>query len=817
MNDSVTVVRRWMDAVNWASKKSGEDNECECEARLHVPGDWSYGGFDMMGNNNKDKVYGLNADKVVVSTSVVLMSSKHPHHRLMMSTTATQNDGVPSKPTIRVKQPFASCDYHISQIPARLAFSVEKMYVGAEEIIKVLPADMLGVEFSVVKKIRRSCVIPLKNLRLDITYNSVCEKWSATIPSTPITWMDACKLFFSPQKIDEWRNVDVEVNAFADSGWWDFEIEVLNSALTHTCANILNNIDDVCRRIFLYHKTSFGLPVPSTFQWVDVMEKCKLHRDASVYITHKYDGTRVWAGVAKMIRDGIVYPWETFLFSPVKKQYDMILTKSFVPHLDTRFIPTLDTCDLIYDCEMVCENASAPTKIVKLFAFDVIKCPSHANAQEMVFSERRRITCEELSSHPFILVKPFLGPYTSIPESIVGVVHPSTYPINIPTDGVIIQLDTRETVAWKWKPLDKCTIDVQFIARRGGGWCVDQTPIGSLRLGNPPNSVILSLSEDEISLRPQEGSVHEFLLVPTPNAHLSESPQIISLKYVRARPDRPSSNSKKTVNRVLQGVLFPVELDEIAGSKLTGFRKASNHLKGLLLEKHVYGHSRVLCDVGTGRGGDINKWAPKNASSESKKIEFVYAIEPNKETVQELMSRLKKSSYSTATINSGMICATPSERHRPGVVILCKPFDIPLLADLEPLTPNVVSAFYSMQFLDLSCEMFRRLKLTSVKTFLGIALDSDRVKTNISKASFSITKTSETSVITQFNDETSMVKNVTEKIIDFRGVETAAREAGWRVVVNAGLDIVMPEMKKILSADHMLLWSMYSVFVCDRS
>ncbi len=94
----------------------------------------------------------------------------------------------------------------------------------------------------------------------------------------------------------------------------------------------------------------------------------------------------------------------------------------------------------------------------------------------------------------------------------------------------------------------------------------------------------------------------------------------------RSRPDKPQANSLHIVYKNLYS--------SVPGSLFTGrgfylMRKYHNRVKRWALTE-ARDSGATLFDIGTGQGGDIEKW---------KRMSHIYCVEPNKESVNEMWNR----------------------------------------------------------------------------------------------------------------------------------------------------------------------------------
>lgn len=196
------------------------------------------------------------------------------------------------------------------------------------------------------------------------------------------------------------------------------------------------------------------------------------------------------------------------------------------------------------------------------------------------------------------------------------------------TDGVIM---VPENDAYynknvlKWKPTDKLTIDFLIRNGRDGGY--------ELHNGSGNDTVMFSYKGfDEIGyLSETDGQelpldeVYEF-------KWSSEKKRFIPY---RQRDDKDFPNSLEVAQSVFRTILQDLDESVITGTGNRLMRRYHNSIKRELLKKtpNVRGNLTLL-DLGSGRGGDVSKWAP---------FARVVAVEPDADNAEELQRRIDDS------------------------------------------------------------------------------------------------------------------------------------------------------------------------------
>ena len=105
----------------------------------------------------------------------------------------------------------------------------------------------------------------------------------------------------------------------------------------------------------------------------------------------------------------------------------------------------------------------------------------------------------------------------------------------------------------------------------------------------------------------------------------------IVYKNMRIRKDKKTPNNIKVATELWNLVHNPITPETLKGENITLLRKFNNQVK----EKIINDIKGVVLDIGAGNGGDLLKYKNNN------KITKVLAVEPNKDFVDEYISRTK--------------------------------------------------------------------------------------------------------------------------------------------------------------------------------
>lgn len=112
-----------------------------------------------------------------------------------------------------------------------------------------------------------------------------------------------------------------------------------------------------------------------------------------------------------------------------------------------------------------------------------------------------------------------------------------------------------------------------------------------------------------------------------------------TFSLVRARPDKDAPNFIDIAQDVWEDIQNPLTkeklletlvVEEKEGEDRNALRKFNNSVKRELIQKYLPG--MIVLDLGAGRGGDLGKYA-------FSKIKKLYAVEPNKTHLNELLQR----------------------------------------------------------------------------------------------------------------------------------------------------------------------------------
>lgn len=193
-------------------------------------------------------------------------------------------------------------------------------------------------------------------------------------------------------------------------------------------------------------------------------------------------------------------------------------------------------------------------------------------------------------------------------------------------DGLIFtnkSIYTRNTI-YKWKPIDKLTID----------FTVNHDNVLSTVTYDKRNRWV------PIPVPFRGSKTYPFTPVKTNKIHQNQvaefkyNTQTGSFNFIRNRWDKTTPNETRVAENMWAVISDPVSSDTLRGNDMTMLRKYHNIIKKKLIDSEISRNDIVL-DIGGGRGGDIDKYISAGVSK-------VIFVEPNKDNLDELRTRLSK-------------------------------------------------------------------------------------------------------------------------------------------------------------------------------
>lgn len=390
---------------------------------------------------------------------------------------------------------------------------------------------------------------------------------------------------------------------------------------------------------------------------------------------------------------------------------------------------------------------------------------------------------------------------------------------------------------FKYKPANEMTIDFLVVRAKNN----------ELRLkisGSPHQESDIKMFNNKLGDRlilknESMGSSNVALLVGRVSEFAYDSERDIFV-FQRYRPDKIQGNNVKIALDVWADIEKPMSKSTLTGTDLVLMRKSDNIFKDNIL--YTYGRGAgTLIDIGSGRGGDIAKWA---------RVGFrrVYAIEPNGENRKEFSSRLKnmgkrqKASLPDITLldfgaeESDTLLAVEGLRAK--------------FEESNPDHVRLVTSFFSLTYFFSEESMINGLvhwlELLPVGArFIGAMLDGDIVREKlalsidgdaeadegeesklgkIDTASFSIEQvgpftSSEfgNQIRTNIKEESSMVKDQLEYLTSYAYLQEALVKAGFSEEKTGFISGYNDKIVKKLNEDGQMFSSLNRYFVFRKT
>lgn len=379
----------------------------------------------------------------------------------------------------------------------------------------------------------------------------------------------------------------------------------------------------------------------------------------SYSVTHKADGVRK---LLVFHQTGIWFvspPEDVILVSPPSKQFEKlngtILDGELVPRKNRLAgAPTSTYWYLTFDCLSYTGMTSSPR-------------PFDRGVQDQTLVQRMQ-TCQTvknlipegdlLTIHTkefknftgaekfFQIMREMFAQQPSLPYRQDGFIFsPNNVPYNPGSDKFPLheRILTQIPDNCKWKPREELTIDfalswktspgrpntLELLTsdRRDSGERVNSVFRGSRRFPfsgriDSDNPLLAGLESGTVVEFRMDFNSGEGVLVPT-----------------RIRYDKPWPNRREIALDVWQDIHSPLTRETMEGDTLDLVRRYHNRIKSELLSSLPEGST--LLDLGSGRGGDVDKW---------RHLSQVIAIEPSGENLAELRNRLTNSDIRNVAI-----------------------------------------------------------------------------------------------------------------------------------------------------------------------
>nr|WRK65232.1 mRNA capping enzyme [Marseillevirus futianmevirus] len=350
------------------------------------------------------------------------------------------------------------------------------------------------------------------------------------------------------------------------------------------------------------------------------------------------------------------------------------------------------------------------------------------------------------------------------------------------TDGLILQPRDqiyKNSDTLKWKPEDLMTVDFRLKSK-----------------GDNEYLLLMGVEEGEMKFVGTASTKRVSGTVKLPKSFLDKHPghdfegEIVEFGFDkekevfvphRIRTDKDAPNFSTTVVSVWNNIFRGVSLETLKGEDLVLPRRYNNIVKQCLLNIPK-DKNPSLVDVGPGRGGDIPKWSKRN-------IKVVKGIEPNKENIEEFEKRAKAARFDNFKLFNGKAQNTQQilknlggEKMDAATAFFCLGYFAETEKDLDGLCETLSSLLESG-----AVAMFAFMDGDEIKNALGKKAKFENSAFSIEKGEWSKKKFGN-SIIVDIKDETSMVKNQTEWLVDLGMLETSMKKKGFELVFSRLLD-----------------------------
>jgi hypothetical protein len=204
---------------------------------------------------------------------------------------------------------------------------------------------------------------------------------------------------------------------------------------------------------------------------------------------------------------------------------------------------------------------------------------------------------------------------------------------NFSSDGLIFQPSHwyKNNHTKKWKPAEQLTID--FLFKRAEGDVPYYVLYVSDKKGDVPFEGTNRYPYNEMVY--VENGLFENNMVDGSIVECKWDPnegEGGNFFIYRIRMDRDRPNAYATARDVWNDIMDPITRSTIEGDSLRVMRRYHNIMKNNILKAEFASGARIM-DWGSGRGGDLGKWAEIG-------FEKVYVVEPNESNLEELERRL---------------------------------------------------------------------------------------------------------------------------------------------------------------------------------
>nr|QBK89774.1 MAG: mRNA capping enzyme [Pithovirus LCPAC101] len=230
---------------------------------------------------------------------------------------------------------------------------------------------------------------------------------------------------------------------------------------------------------------------------------------------------------------------------------------------------------------------------------------------------------------------------------------PSSY-IQRGKDNVIHNIKNKYNNLWditvirKWKSFDNLTIDLSANMINGK----INTFVGGNKQFNTGGrkSIYINPNHKLLQNTLNKKTVIEFMPIQRFD---KDGNKYIELKPERLRLDKLGPNSEGTALDVWKNIIDPISLDTLKGRTIRLMRKYHNRIKSSIYDSLIGTSSKNILDIGSGRGGDLNKLFNYKQSRYIPLFRKMVAVEPNIDNIKEYQRRLEERGYTASIIMDG--------------------------------------------------------------------------------------------------------------------------------------------------------------------
>jgi len=208
------------------------------------------------------------------------------------------------------------------------------------------------------------------------------------------------------------------------------------------------------------------------------------------------------------------------------------------------------------------------------------------------------------------------------------------------------------TDTFKWKP--EITIDFTVETKRRENSVPPWKPISRLFVVNKKNNLVLFSGSRKIPFD-QNNPENENKIVVNDITKDITSLRVVEYAWrndnfvpLKLRGDKDRGNSEETASNNWDDIHSPISAETMMGNDFGFVFKYHNQVKRKLFDENTKG--KIVLDIGSGKGGDVSKWG---AAAK------VFAVEPDKEKIPELIRRIdsrsdkEKKETEITVINTG--------------------------------------------------------------------------------------------------------------------------------------------------------------------